>query len=403
MNVARINVVGASAAGDELFEKSSRWTWPWSRASRDEARKWQLERDTERGYSINIKQVVLAFAVEFVIIGLILANQSAIAASLPNATWLSIIMGTSMPIALAMAELARVPLAICVRTHPSWNIKLVAIAGVMAAVVVTSVNLSLIGWNTYDPRLEEVNQKHVELLKLQDQKNVLASQIAKADDAVQQKRDDRDSAYEQQSRLQMELNKQQNVVAGTSKTTNRNGTTTNKPVFGINPAIALLKKELDGLKPKIAGAETALKQAEAQRAAYNARQQELDQNISVTETVYREAINRSQLHSYAAMLFGKDPSQLTDGEVKTLERYLIWIPAIAAALSSTLIAMTAVRRRKRPKKPQPEAILPAEAANYLFGPFFAAMKQAANDLVVAAMDAHAKPASASETAKATLQ
>jgi hypothetical protein len=71
MNVAKINVVGASTAGDELFEKSTRWTWPWSRASRDEARKWRLERDTERGYSINIKQVVLAFGVEFVIIGLI--------------------------------------------------------------------------------------------------------------------------------------------------------------------------------------------------------------------------------------------------------------------------------------------------------------------------------------------
>jgi hypothetical protein len=170
-------------------------------------------------------------------------------------------MGTSMPIALAMAELARVPLAICVRTHPSWNIKLVAVAGVMAAIVVTSVNLSLIGWNTYDPRLEEVNQTHVQLLKLQDQKTVLEVQIAKADGAEQQKRDDRDSAYEQQSRLQMELDKQQNVIAGTSKTTNRNGTTTNKSVFGINPVVALLKNELDGLKLKIAGAETALKLA----------------------------------------------------------------------------------------------------------------------------------------------
>src|SRR6516162_3434583 len=99
MNVPRIDVVGASAAG-------SGWSWPWNRASRDEARKWRLERDTERGYSINVKQVMLAFAVEFVIIGLILANQSAIAASLPNATWLSFIMGTSMPVALAMAELA---------------------------------------------------------------------------------------------------------------------------------------------------------------------------------------------------------------------------------------------------------------------------------------------------------
>jgi hypothetical protein len=388
MNVPRIDVVGATAA---------RWTWPWSRASRAEARNWRLERDTERGYSINVKQVVLAFSVEFVIIGLILANQSAIAASLPNATWLSLIMGTSMPIALAMAELARVPLAICVRTQPSWNIKLVAVAGVMAAVVVTSVNLSLIGWNTYDPRLEEVNQKRVELLRLQDQKNVLASQIAEADAAVQQKTHDRDSAYEQQKGLQLELNKQQNVVPGIRKTTGPDGTTNQTTVFGVNPAIALLKKELDGLKPKVAAAEAALRQAEAQRATYNGRQQDLEQKFSVTETEYREAINRSQLHSYASMLFGKDPSKLTDGEVKTLERYLIWIPAIAAALSSTLIAMTAVRRRKRPKS-QKDATLPDDAMDYLFGPLCDAISKTANDAVVATMNSHAKPASASEKA-----
>src|SRR5215831_3463514 len=261
MNVLRNDVTGASAAENAapVFEARGRRTWPWSRASRDEARKWRLERDTERGYSINVKQVVLAFAVEFVIIGLILANQSAIAASLPKATWLSIIMGTSMPIALAMAELARVPLAICVGTQPSWNIKFVAVAGVMAAVVVTAVNLSLIGWNTYDPRLEEVNQKRVELLKLQDQKNTLTGQIAEADAAVQQKRNDRDSAYEQQKAIQLDLNKQQNVLSGTKKTTGPDGTTTNTTIFGVNPAVAVLKKELDALKPKIAAAEAAFK------------------------------------------------------------------------------------------------------------------------------------------------
>ncbi len=49
------------------------------------------------------------------------------------------------------------------------------------------------------------------------------------------------------------------------------------------------------------------------------------------------------------MLFRKDPRDVTDGEVKTLEWYLIIIPSIAAALSSTLIAMTAVHRIKLPK------------------------------------------------------
>src|SRR5712692_2158732 len=48
----------------------------------------------------------------------------------------------------------------------------------------------LIGWNTYDPRLEEENQKHVELLKLQDQKTILSNQVIEATNGMQQKRTD---------------------------------------------------------------------------------------------------------------------------------------------------------------------------------------------------------------------
>ena len=66
------------------------------------------------------------------------------------------------------------------------------------------------------------------------------------------------------------------------------------------------------------------------------------------------------------------------------------IPAIAAALSSTLIAITAVRRRKRPK-PQPDPTLSDDAARYLFGPLYDAIIKSANDAVAVAMKVHAKP------------
>src|SRR6516225_1823991 len=89
------------------------------------------------------------------------------------------------------------------------------------------------------------------------------------------------------------------------------------------------------------------------------------------------------------MLFGKDPSALTDGEVKTLERYLIWIPAIAAALSSTLIAMTAVRRI-RPPKLQPTAVIPDDAAGFLFNPLLTGIEKAAAEAVTAAINRHVK-------------
>jgi hypothetical protein len=61
-----------------------------------------------------------------------------------------------------------------------------------------------------------------------------------------------------------------------NRTTDQYGTTTNKTIFRENPAIPVLKKELADLKLQVTVAEAALKQAEAQRATYNGRQQELD-------------------------------------------------------------------------------------------------------------------------------
>jgi hypothetical protein len=87
------------------------------------------------------------------------------------------------------------------------------------------------------------------------------------------------------------------------------------------------------------------------------------------------------------MLFSKDPRDVSEGEVKTLEWYLILIPSIAAALSSTLIAMTAVHRIRAPApeaEPEP-ATIPDEAATYLFGPLLAAIKSEARETVASAL------------------
>jgi Bacterial regulatory helix-turn-helix protein, lysR family len=103
---------------------------------------------------------VLAFTVEFVIIALILVSQFIYAAQIPSATEYKIASALLFPIALAMVELARVPLAIAVRTQNSWNIKFAALIGVMCAVAVTAVSLSNIGNLTFNPRLEDAQDKH---------------------------------------------------------------------------------------------------------------------------------------------------------------------------------------------------------------------------------------------------
>jgi hypothetical protein len=347
----------------------------------------RLERDTARGYSINVKQVALAFAVEFVIIGLILVSQFVYAAEFPNPTQYKIIQALLFPIAFAMVELARVPLAIAVRTQPSWNIKLAALLGVACAVVVTSFSISQIGHLTFNPRLEAAHDKYKALLEAQSQEQSLIDQRDAAQALVEQRIKARDSASEAHRNVVSQLNLQppQNCNAVTRK--NSDGSVSMGQRCTENPALKPLKAELTASSVKVTEAEAGLKQAQIDLTKYDL--QSIKEQTRKADADYRDAVYQSQLHSYTAMLFRKDPRDVTDGEVKTLEWYLILIPSIAAALSSTLIAMTAVRRI-RPPKPQPAAVLPGDAAGYLFNPLLTGITKAASDAVTAAINGHVK-------------
>jgi hypothetical protein len=127
--------------------------------------------------------VVLAFVIEFTIIGLILTSQSLIALEQGSQAFEALLF----PIALAMVELARVPLALAVRTQPSWSVKIAAVVGVLSAVVVTSFSLSTIAYRTFDPRLSQANNSHNTLLSLRAEKASLVIQEANAEDDVKQK------------------------------------------------------------------------------------------------------------------------------------------------------------------------------------------------------------------------
>jgi len=156
-----------------------------------------------------------------------------------------------------------------------------------------------------------------------------------------------------------------------------------------NPALKPLTAAIADSKVKLAEAEAAVKDAESQRQNAKFDTRPLDEEIRKAQKDSRGSIFQSQLHSYAAMLLGKDPQNVTDGDVKLLEWYLIVIPSIAAAFSSTLIAMTAVRRIKPPKSAT-EIDFPDEAVAYLFGPLVAAIRKEAHDAVAAATQDRAK-------------
>jgi hypothetical protein len=358
----------------------------------------RLERDIERGYSINAKQVILAFAVEFFIIGLILVGQYLVAEEAAKDKVFAILL---FPIALAVVELARVPLAVAVRTQDSWSVKFFAALGVIAAVIVTSFSLSMIAYQTFDPRLAEATEKKNLVLKLSADREIVVSEIEAAKENVEQRvraRDDINARYQE---LQKQISQIPTAIRDRCTiTTNPDGSTTRNcaPQSTINTSqLKTLQTELANTKKQLDDSEIALKEANSVRTKLDLRP--VEERLAHAQNDYRVAVARSQLHSYTSMIRQKPPSEVTDAEVKALESYLIFIPSIAAALASTLLAISAVRRIRR-RRPDPPVTIPDEAARYLFGPMLEAIRKEASNAVAAAMS---KKDSAADTERPVLR
>lgn len=377
-----------------------------SAAARYQAR---LERDTARGYSINVKQVVLAFAVEFWIIGLIIlgtylliAESSRHGSASPEEMFSALLL----PAALAMVELARVPLAIAVRTQSSWHIKFFAALGVIAAITVTSFSLSQIAWKTFDIRTAQATRASDKLAAIKTKKAELQDRRAQSQHDLDQKIQDRNAISERLAGLQQQLTKITSSVGHSCKPMlDQDG----KPLVGADgkleencvPTTAVNQPQFIALKGQIAStqkdldvAQAAVRQEEGNVKTIDPNQ--LDGELANAEAEYRSAVDTSQLYSYAGMLTGKAGSDVTEADVKRLEKYLIIIPSIAAAFASTLLAVTAVRRLK-PTLPQPIITIPDEAAKYLFGPLLEAIRIEARNSVAAVMNGEAKAGPASDT------
>jgi len=148
----------------------------------------------------------------------------------------------------------------------------------------------------------------------------------------------------------------------------------------LKAQIASTKKELDVADVSVKHSEEEIKNNDPQL---------VEADLRKAQAEYRVAVNGSQLHSYTAMIRGKAVSEVSDSEVKNVEKYLILIPSIAAAFASTLIAVTAVRRSKA-SEPTSVATIPDEAAKFLFGPLISAIRVEAKSAVAAAIEESSK-------------
>ncbi len=358
----------------------------------------RLIRDRDRGYSIDAKQIVLAFAVEFTIIGLILTNIYVTIAQLPDLSTFKVVQAMLFPIAMAMVELARVPLAVAVRTQNSLLIKLAALLGVLCAVAVTSNSLYAIGATSFAPRLEETHRTDDALKDVQAERSRKQLEIDAAAEVVTSRREERDTQVRTQQSLNEQLARQ--VPPPCTITTIPNplpgGAPLPKTVCPSNPNFKTLSAEIAATRTKIDQAQIAFSQAETLLQRKREEFRSVSETISKAESDNRGTVFQSQLHSLAAMLFGVSPEKVTPAQLKTLEFYLVFVSSIAAAFSSTLIAMTAVKRIKRPREATNVAI-PDEAAAYLFGPLVTAIRKEAADAVQAAVN-KAQPKTADQKA-----
>ncbi len=120
----------------------------------------------------------------------------------------------------------------------------------------------------------------------------------------------------------------------------------------------------------------------------------IDRALSEAEGGYRDAVMRSQLHSFTAMVFFKDPGQVTDREIHSFLFFFVFIPAIGASLAATLLALTAVERVRE----EDDVVLDESAGSFILEPFAAEIvreaREAAERTASAAIERSRPPAPA---------
>jgi hypothetical protein len=315
------------------------------------------ERDQQRGYSIIYKQVVLAFSIEIIIVVTSLVGAWLMASKYGRTSTDHLLMMLA-PVAYAMVELSRVPLALATRTQRSFLMKFVALLAVLCAAGVTVKSMSMLGEIMFRPRLEAVTEARRNLDKVNHLRESLAYRIKVADDAVAQRKSEREAAEQQVARIAAEIGKHPGQTCFQSSGTDKNGNAYKGQKCSADPGILALKQQLQSASEDRAEASKKLEEANAERNALSLT--DANKLSTETEASYREALFHSQLHSFTAMAFGKDPNQVTNGEIASFLRVFVFLPAILVALASTLLAMTAVHRIK-PKKEAEAVAVPDQA------------------------------------------
>jgi hypothetical protein len=324
------------------------WTnWRQERLLRRESR------DAKRGYSINLKRVGTAYAVELMIITVSLCGNWLLTRRYGHGDFDNVAMMMLAPIAYAVVEFCRVPIAIGARIQTSPAIKLICCIGVVLAAGITTKTVSQIGEMMFEPRLHDVQATELVLGEAKADWASLASKIDAADrDVSDRDRQLKEAHDTEQTALKQTAAIPKDTCYPTSWT-DRQGQYHQSTACRTNTTRETVNRATQAAGDRIAAAEQALDTAKAARGQLD--KGPIDKRVAEAAKAYQDAVGNSQLHSFAAMVFGIAPTDVTDAQLHWFLRLFVFIPAICSGFVATIIALTSVTRLE----PENVAVNPA--------------------------------------------
>ena len=299
--------------------------------------RWKHERDIERGYRIKWGYVAIAYLVEFMVIGASLAGAWLFAGYYSDGDNRAFYFMLLAPLVYAAVELCRVPLGILARTQRSWFVKGLAMG-------VTTKSVSQLGEMMFHPRLMDAAKAKTALKDAQADRDSIDTRIAAANARVEQYTNELEQIEKRSADNASQLAGLPAQRCERVYGTNSRGMRYSNLKCVTDPRTATLNAAVAKAGSDRSAIVKELEEARKARAAVD--RGAADRRVADAEQAYRNAVNRSQLHSFTAMVYGVDPIDVSDAQVHAFLRIFVFVPALCAAFASTILALSAVSVRK---------------------------------------------------------
>ena len=343
-----------------------------------ESDRWTQERHIEKGYRIKWGYVAIAYLVEFMVIGASLGGAWLFADYYSDGDSRAFRFMLLAPLVYAAVELCRVPLGILARTQRSYFVRGLAILGIIFAAGVTTKSVSQLGEMMFHPRLMDAAKTKTALKDAQSDRASIDTRIASADARVGQYTTELDQIERRSTENASQLAGLPAQRCERIQGTNSRGVKYSNLKCIADPRVATLGASVAKASADRAAVIKELEVARGARAQLD--RGAADRKVADTEQAYRNAVNRSQLHSFTAMVYGVDPIDVTDAQVHAFLRIFVFVPALCAAFASTILALCAVSVRKTfMDEDDLGAAMNTEAAPYMLAPFAEGIVQEVNN------------------------